>query len=325
MPFSLLAGNAQAKSLLEKLSISEKDSHVLLFSGPKGVGKKSFAKAFGCTLLGEKHCKKIQAGIHPDVVWLKPEGKLYTHSLASIEQMLKEVSLSPFEATKKMYILEDAEKMLPFSSNALLKILEEPPSHVSFILVTAHEELMLPTIISRCSKIPFFPISEEEIVSALLQRDTPLEQAKSAALLSQGSFSLALASISADQEPIRAAFLSILRLFFLRRSSKELLEALESMDKWCDGAAEEEGKVAYALEKALEDLLFWVRDLHYRSVDTSPKYLFFPSETPFIPSKLPSLEAALVLIEEAQLALQRSLRPKIVLERLFSKIITVTR
>jgi len=239
--------------------------------------------------------------------------------------MLKEVSLSPFEATKKIYIIEDAEKMLPFSSNALLKILEEPPSHVSFILVTAHEELMLPTIISRCSKIPFFPIAEEDIVSALLQRNVGIEEAKSAALLSQGSFSLALASASADQEPIRAAFLSILRLFFLRRPSKELLEALESMDKWCDGAAEEEeGKVAYALEKALEDLLFWVRDLHYRSVDSSPKHLFFPGETPFIPSKLPSLEVALILIEEAQLALQRSLRPKIVLERLFSKIIALT-
>lgn len=321
MLFSLLAGNPQAKSLLEQLSFSDKESHVLLFSGMKGVGKKSFAKAFSSLLLGDKHAKKIEANIHPDVVWLKPEGKLYMHSIASIEQMLKEASLSPFEASKKIYIIEDAEKMLPFSSNALLKILEEPPSHASFILLTAHEEHLLPTITSRCSKVPFFPIPEEEIVQALLDRNIGLEQAKSAAMLSQGSFSLALESTNAEQDPIRAAFLSILRSFLLKRPSKELLEALEAMDKWCDSTAEEgEGKVVYALEKALEDLLFWVRDLHYRSIDSSAKYLFFPTEKIIIPPRLPSLETTLLLIEEAELALQRSLRPKVVMERLFSKI-----
>jgi DNA polymerase-3 subunit delta' len=306
------------------LLISNKDSHVLLFTGQKGVGKKIFARSFAAALLGERHSKKVLADMHPDVIWLKPEGKLYMHSIASIEQMTGEASLSPFEATKKIYILDDADRMLPFSSNALLKILEEPPSHVSFILLTAHEELVLPTITSRCSKIPFFPISEEEIAQKLIEQGKDEEEAKNTALLSQGSFSLALKLLEKSEDPVHVYTLSLLRSFFLTSSSASFLEMLESIEKLCD-ADEEEGKVVYAVERILEDIFYWLRDLHYRRVDPNAKHLFFQKEHPQIPEKLPSLESAFLFLEEAKVALQRSIRPKIVLERLLNRLVIASR
>ncbi|MBS0626763.1 MAG: AAA family ATPase, partial [Verrucomicrobia bacterium] len=242
MTFAKLIGNEQAKANLIKLATQEKDSHVLLFSGLPGVGKKSFALAFSSLLLGEKHAAKIQGKIHPDIIWLKPEGKLHLHPISSIKQMIDEAPLPPFEAKKKIYVIEEADRMLPASSNALLKLLEEPPSHIGFILLTSNEEGILPTLLSRCSKVSFYPIEENLITAALEEKNVPSETIKSIVASCKGSLSLALKLSSEEKDPIRLHFLQIVRHFFLQRPSPGMVEGLELLDNLIEEkTGEEEG------------------------------------------------------------------------------------
>lgn len=131
------------------LKLLEKPPQVLLFEGPKGVGKGECSISFALELL--KTTKKDP----PDLRQLFPEGKAHHHPMHAIKRFIEEASLPPFEAEKKVFIIHEAERMLPSSSNALLKTLEEPLPAVVIILVTSHSDRLLPTITSRCFSVPF--------------------------------------------------------------------------------------------------------------------------------------------------------------------------
>ncbi len=323
MTFSKLIGNEQAKSLLTKLALKEKDSHILLFSGTKGVGKKSFAIAFLSLLLGEKHARKVQGFIHPDVIWLKPEGKLHLHTIASIKQMIDEAPLFPFEAKKKIYVIEEADRMLPSSSNALLKMLEEPLSHICCILLTSHEEVILPTLLSRCSRIPFYPIGEDLIGKALEQKGISPEAIQKICMNSKGSLSSALDFLTEEKTPIQLYFMEILRHFFLQRPSLPMIEALEHLEKMIE--EKEEESTSQIAEKLLEEVLCWIRDLHCKKVDSKGAYLFYEEYSSDLERQLkntiPSLETGLLLLDKARLSLQRGVKSKVVFENLFMQIV----
>ncbi len=170
--FSSLIGNEKAKAILTKLLPSLPP--VLLFHGPDGIGKGHFALEIAHALFGKT--KKD----HPDLHLLFPLDE--QHPVSTIRELIQEASLPPFEAPVKFFIIHDAEKMLPTSSNALLKTLEEPPPRTHFILLSSQPSLLLPTITSRCFKIPFFPLFDEQLTHF----------GKKIALLSQGSISKAL-------------------------------------------------------------------------------------------------------------------------------------
>lgn len=119
------------------------------------VGGEQHLQDFVTQLMGEAHAKKIAANNHPDLHIYRPEGKSGMHPLASIRQLIDEVCLPPFEGPCKVFILHDAERMLPSSSNALLKTLEEPLEDTFFILLSHEPEALLPTIRSRCRTLLF--------------------------------------------------------------------------------------------------------------------------------------------------------------------------
>ncbi len=179
--FSHLVGNPLAKDLLSRMAERHTVPSVLLFHGPEGVGKGLFAKALADHLV--RHPKKE----HPDIHTLYPEGKSHQHPIAAIRLLIDEVGMPSFEAPCKVFILHDAEKMLPSSSNALLKTLEEPPQNTYIFLLSSDPTRLPTTILSRCRKIPFFPISDAEIIPFLSTPD-----AAKIARLSHGSLAKAL-------------------------------------------------------------------------------------------------------------------------------------
>jgi DNA polymerase-3 subunit delta' len=156
MPFSHLQGNPQVKELFQKLLERGLIPQAMLFSGPKGVGKALFAQALARQLL---RSAKSQ---HPDFHWVEPSGKSHIHTMEAIGQVLEEAGLPPFEAPVKVFILNEAERMLAPSSNALLKTLEEPPKNTHFILISHEPEKLLPTLVSRLIEVRFFPLPQEE-------------------------------------------------------------------------------------------------------------------------------------------------------------------
>lgn len=323
MTFSSLIGNDSAKAFLQKTALQ-----VFLFSGPEGVGKKAFALAFTEFLFGEKHVKKIQKSIHPDFFFFRPEGKTLMHPIASIRTVLEEVARPPFEAPFKVFVIEDVERMLPTSSNALLKTLEEPPPYVKFVLLTSRFDELLPTIASRCSKVSFHPIEDEALSKYLVEKkEVSLEKVAQVVLASQGSFSRAMKLLEALEDPIRFSFLELLKDSFLLPPSFTFIESLAKIEKLLEKKSEKEEEGSSLLENMdllFEDLLFWVRDLHLLKQTSSKAYLFHQAYFQVLQDqletrKIPSLEKISRLVDEARFALQRSSKPRVVLEHLFSK------
>lgn len=115
--------------------------------------EEAYSLAF--SLMGEQHADRIKNGNHPDLHLLTPEGKSDLHPISSIQKLIEEIPLPPYEASAKLFLIEDAEKMLPPAANALLKTLEEPPEDTRILLLSNHPDRLLPTILSRLTPIKF--------------------------------------------------------------------------------------------------------------------------------------------------------------------------
>lgn len=165
MAFENILGQEYAVNILRKTIKQNRISSSYLFFGPAGVGKiktaKEFAKACNCQNIKIKEdscevcssCYKINHDIHPDVKIIKPLGQHFL--ISQIQELQKETYMSPFEGKKKIYILDEIDKMTIQAANAFLKTLEEASPTTLFILITSNPESLLPTIVSRCQPVRF--------------------------------------------------------------------------------------------------------------------------------------------------------------------------
>ena len=136
-------------------------------------------------------CLRIAAGIHPDITLIQPEAGVI--KIAEIRNLCRILSMKPFEGHERVAILSDAHLMNPPASNALLKILEEPPEQTLLILTARQSADLLPTIVSRCLHIRFNPVPRLALSDALIQHHGfGTEEASAVAILAGGSFSRAL-------------------------------------------------------------------------------------------------------------------------------------
>lgn len=176
MPFENLMGNEKIKNLLTNAVQTNNVLHSYLFVGIQGIGKSLFAKEFAhmilCSSKQERPCKtcksclEFQGESHPDFLQIEPEdGK--TIKIEQIRYLQEKIAEKPVTSEKKVYIIQECDKMTKEAANALLKTLEEPPSYAVLILMTANESKLLVTIKSRCTKIAFQSLSEEEIKTYL--------------------------------------------------------------------------------------------------------------------------------------------------------------
>ncbi len=197
MSMKNLPGQDRAKRFLQQLHRRDLIPHALLFSGLAGVGKKAmahqFAKLLNC-LDPQDHdccdrcnaCRKIDANVHPDMIRVLREGAFIR--ISQIRELRHQLKFAPFEGIRRVIILEDAHKLNEEASNALLKILEEPPRNNIFILNTPEPRMLLQTLLSRCCHVRFQPLESTWILENLVQREgiEPFS-AQKAARLSLGS------------------------------------------------------------------------------------------------------------------------------------------
>ncbi len=163
--FKDIIGNEAVKKRLELLYTTNKLPHLLLFCGQEGVGKKLFAEKLAKNWLQNKDGTYLA-----DLYTFSPEGKTGMHSIQAARRLIEEVHLAPFSSEKKVFIIDDAERMLPTSANALLKTLEEPPKNTLIILISSAPEKLLATIISRCQTIRFCPLTDQEVAAILIEK-----------------------------------------------------------------------------------------------------------------------------------------------------------
>ncbi len=100
-------------------------------------------------------CQMLEKGSHPDLYWLGTGGGSSVIKIEDIRLLKERVNVKPFQAPKKVFIIQDAERLNSAAANALLKTLEEPPAGVVLILITQSVSQLLPTVVSRCQRIRF--------------------------------------------------------------------------------------------------------------------------------------------------------------------------
>lgn len=240
MGFDTLLGNDRLKDNLRHSVGRGRISHFYLISGPEGSGKRTLARLLAAAILCKENdrpclrctaCRKVLANAHPDFITVdEPEKK--TVSVDLIRRARADMFVQPNEADKKIYLFPRAQDMGVPGQNALLKVLEEPPSYGVFLLLTDNAEKLLPTVRSRCTVLSLnglpdrllhsqltkeFPQADpDQIAGAIARSGGYLGQAKT--LLESGG------AVSPQTESFTSSFAA--------RNTMGLLEVLVPMEKW---------------------------------------------------------------------------------------------
>lgn len=204
MPWHSLRGHDRVVESLRKAAGQGRMPHALLFVGPEGVGKHSFALRLAQALLCERvpeteldpcgacpGCLQVMAGTHPDVLHVaKPEDRQEL-PIRIIRDLCIDLGLKPMSGKRKVAIVDDADDLNDEAANAFLKTLEEPPPGSTLILVGTSAEGQLDTILSRCRVVRFDPLSESELAEVLLEQGIVESKAEAARLARLGEGSVA--------------------------------------------------------------------------------------------------------------------------------------
>jgi len=331
VPFRDLIDQRHAQALLRGALRSGRVSHAYLFVGPSGVGRLTAARAFAQALLCAEGgddacgrcpaCRKVVAGAHPDLRVISA-GRSETGAerravgIDQIRDLKREAAYGPYEGSRKVFVVEDAEAMRAEAANSLLKIVEEPPQGIVIILISESTTALLPTLVSRSQFVRFSFVSAPEIARALTERaGVPPDRAAFLAAISGGRVGVALAAAAAGEAPFdrRAEVLRTLELV-------ERGDAVQRLD-----AAEAVAKQKDEIERWLDVALLWVRDVvvwqeageaaQLANLDARAEVVAWAARTS--PAALRRTAAA---IEEAKTNLRRNLNPRLVLETLFARM-----
>lgn len=199
MTFESITGHDRQKNILRRALSQQRIAHAYLFEGPDGIGKRLVALAFARALLCDRGtgcgdcsaCRKIDHNNHPDIHLLNADGA--SIKIEQIRTLQQDISLRPLEGKNKICLIDGAEAMTLGAANALLKTLEEPRANTLLLLLSDHPEQLLPTICSRCQRLPFSRLPKQQLSEILAQKLNLKEtEATILASLSEGSLKKAL-------------------------------------------------------------------------------------------------------------------------------------
>jgi DNA polymerase-3 subunit delta' len=369
-----LVGQEVAVAALQDALVSNSPGHAWLFQGPEGVGRRPAAMAFAAALNCERSptgcgecisCTKILRGAHPDVHLIVPEGQQIIvdqiRGSSNDRGVIPEASRTPLEGRTKVFVLEDAAQLNPHAANALLKILEEPPPDVVFLLVTADADLLPETVVSRCRRVDFVPLGPQVILTVLEEHHgLDHDKAEWAARVG-GNLARALRLAFDPDAAARRAAHAALPALLSRSEPPEAIRAAEEIRGEAEAAAKllrdehareldeladiiGEGRGTAAGRKrvadrqkrearraeldaylfALDDLAAAYRDLLVGTVAGTDDLVMDPdSRRPGRPADPAAVLRAIEAVERARLAIERNAQPKIAIEALFLELQTV--
>lgn len=260
---SFLVGHPRVVSQLSRAMAQERLAHALLFVGPKGVGRETCAVGLAAGLLCDaekqlprplfgcgtcRSCTRVHARNHPDLHWVMSEAEASDRGVLAgdnkrrpsrgilvdqVRELSRVMRMKPYEGRAKVAVIVDAHLMNQNAANALLKTLEEPAPATWLVLLAPHPRAILPTLLSRCQRITFGPLGEEDVAS-VLQRlgasDVPTR-----AKLGEGSVARALAlDLQTEQETSSRAMQLLQRI--QEDSGTAQLNAAEEIGRDRDGA-----------------------------------------------------------------------------------------
>lgn len=193
MDWQELQGHDTIKQSLQSALAQNRVAHAYLFFGPTGVGKKTAGYLLARALLDDGHQDPAQnTGIYHDLHVIRPLGN--SIKIEQLRDLSRDVSYTSHGGGRQVYLVEQAEKMTREAANCMLKVLEEPPPGVVFILVADDVGALLPTIVSRCQRYQFHLLPEQDVCRVLeIHRPGDLGRARAVARIAHGSPGRALA------------------------------------------------------------------------------------------------------------------------------------
>lgn len=294
--FGEIIGQARPVAILRQAASTNRMPHAYLFIGPEQVGKATTAMALAQLLncrsprLGEAaeacgeclSCRKIRSGYHPDVRLIAPRSAkrsatspvarrtlIGIERLRDEERLYTEVYLKPLEGRFKVYLLKEAECLTPDAANSLLKLIEEPPPQVVWVLTASNPAAILPTIRSRCQVVSFGLVPREMIRAWLQGRlagPAAAERAEVAAILAAGRPGRAL-QLAGDPRILvgRSQLYELMERLSHQppvaalSAAEQLLNLVEELNAWTEEPETERSEMT--LDDLLEWLALWFRDV----------------------------------------------------------------
>ncbi len=279
--FSSIRDQSQPIWLLKTLLQKGTLPHALLFTGLEGVGKRMAAELFAMACLcrnsqrnkneisshSPSHslsfypdrpctqcaaCRRVVSGNHPDVIRINPDGAFIR--IGQIRSLCTTLSMKPYGNGYRVVLIGNAHLMNKEAGNALLKVLEEPPAGTILILTATGASELLPTIVSRCQRIQFNPLTPESITAELVERNgiSPT-LARSIAALANGSMSKAF-------DMLKNNFLNhrkwLLTATGMQQSAGGKIPIWQGL-----AVAEKLFKLKESINDSLEIIKFWLRDI----------------------------------------------------------------
>jgi DNA polymerase-3 subunit delta' len=247
-------------------------SHAYLFHGPAGTGKRTVARGFAAELLAEgaddrdEVRLRVQHGTHPDLTWVRPSGA-HVMRVEDIDgPVVGAATRTPFEARRRVFVLERVDTMNDEVANRLLKTLEEPAHFVHLILLTDALGRVIETVVSRCQAVRFDPLPATRIAEALEADGVSSERARACARLALGNAARAHLLASPEGDELRSeveAFAAAALVGEPAESWKPILDRAEQGRTAAEEAVaaealnrlelEPKGRERRALEREFED------------------------------------------------------------------------
>ena len=280
--FSDIVGQDMIKEHLQGAIASGNVSHAYIINGERSSGKEFIASVFAMTLqcergetepCGECHsCKQALSKNQPDIIRVTHE-KPNSISVDDIRtQVNNDIVIKPYAGPKKIYIVNDAEKMTVAAQNALLKTLEEPPEYGVILLLTSNLEAMLPTIVSRCIVLNMKPVSDEKVKKFLMQElQIPDYKAQVCAAFARGNIGKAkMLASSEDFDKIKDEAVTLLK-YIDDMEINEIAQAIKRMNEY-----------KLEINDYLDILAIWYRDALLFKATKDVNHLIFKEEMQYI-------------------------------------------
>lgn len=188
--FENVLGHVNIKKRLEEQILTGQVSHAYIFYGKEGIGKEKLAEEFAKELLKTKNLLTS-----PDYKYIKkPEDKKELPIKQMRKEVIEEINIAPVASNYKVYIIGEGDLLNEETQNAMLKILEDPPSYVVIVIVAKKINSFLPTVVSRTNNVFFDKLSDEDIIKIVGNEDVTKEILQE----SDGSANKAIRLISSD-------------------------------------------------------------------------------------------------------------------------------
>jgi DNA polymerase-3 subunit delta' len=314
--WATVVGQGPAVTLLQRAVAADRVAHAYAFVGPSGVGRRLTALALAQAVLCPRRacgacaaCRRVSAGQHPDlsvVAPVPPAGNPRGTPSLRIEQV-REVAhwaaLAPLEGARKVFVLDDADRLTAQAAEALLKTLEEPPPRTLLVLVVANVRALPPTVLSRCQIVRFRPLPEADAIAVLTARGADPDTARLSARLCRGQVGVAIDADLAAVTARRAAALDL-----LAAPAATLAARLDEL-----------GADRPAVAAALETYRLWYRDALCLAAGGDAGLLVNADRQDELRrladrAGVTALVRALATLKEAHLALDGNVSPRLCLE-----------